>query len=166
MKRIIFGHIVNHREPKGTKYVLDAVHKARMQGLDFGFLFGERLTHEAAMALYSHIDVLLEQFVIGWYGAQAVEFMAMGKVVVAYLHPDDLLKVPIEMRRDLPIINTTPLQLNKTLIEIIQGKYDLTLKGEQGRQFVERWHDPEKIAGRLIKDYESVGGKNGNASKF
>ena len=158
MKRIIFGHIVNHREPKGTKYVLDAVHKARMQGLDFGFLFGERLPHEAAMSLYSHVDVLLEQFVIGWYGAQAVEFMAMGKPVVAWLHPDDLQKVTVVMTTDLPIINSSPGQLEETLVEIIQGEYDLTRRGEQGRKFVERWHNPEKIAAGLIEDYESVGG--------
>ena len=160
MSRITFGHIVNHREPKGTKYVLDAVHKARMQGLDFGFLFGERLPHEAAMELYKHIDVLLEQFVIGWYGAQAVEFMAMGKAVVAYLHPKDLLKAPVEMRKDLPIINASPETLVDTLINIMTGPIDLMEPCRMGPLFVKRWHNPEKIARELINDYESVGGKN------
>ena len=160
MSRIIFGHIVNHREPKGTHYVLEAVHNARMKGLDFGFILGERLPHEQAMKLYEHIDVLLEQFVIGWYGAQAVEFMAMGKAVVAWLNQDDLTKIPKQMRMDIPILNASPATLEGVLINILSGTYDLREIYVRGRYFVKRWHDPEKIAAGLIEDYKSViGGK-------
>jgi len=156
MQRIIFGHIVNHREPKGTKYVLDAIHKVRMKGLDFGFLFGERLPHKAALKLYEHIDVLLEQFVIGWYGAQAVEFMVLGKPAIAFIHPDDLKKVSPKIAMEPPVINAYPFNLEDTLVDVINGRYDLQALGNIGRQFVERWHDPEKIAARLLGDYESV----------
>jgi len=160
MSRIIFGHIVNHREPKGTEYVLKAVHSARMKGFDFGFILGERLPHEQAMKLYEYIDVLLEQFVIGWYGAQAVEFMAMGKAVVAYLHPYDLKRANPKMLEDLPIINASPLTLVDTLINIMTGPIDLMEPFRKGPIFVKRWHDPGKIAARLINDYESVKGGN------
>ena len=156
MSRIIFGHIVNHREPKGTHYVLEAVHNARMKGLDFGFILGERLPHEQAMKLYEYVDVLLEQFVIGWYGAQAVEFMAMGKAVVAYLHPDDLKKVDPQMAKDLPIINASPLTLEDTLMNIVTGAIDLMEPFRMGPIFVKRWHDPKKIAAGLVKDYKSI----------
>ena len=159
MKRIIFGHIVNHRRPKGSHYVWDITDKVRMKGFNFGFHFAECIEHDHALNTYRQIDVLLEQFVIGWYGAQAVEFMAMGKPVVVFLHPDDLKIARPQMQSDIPVISSSHWQLEETLIEIIQGKHDLALIGEQGRQFVKRWHDPEKIAAKLIKDYESVGGR-------
>ena len=131
-----------------------------MQGYNFGYLHAECIPHEQALKYYPDIDVMLEQFVIGWFGAQAIECMFMRKVVVAYLHPDDLLQVPPEMIEGLPIISASPDKLDKVLIDIINGKYDLAHIGEMGRQFVIRQNDPLKIATKLIKDYESVkGGK-------
>lgn len=155
-QRITFGHIVNHREPKGTKYVLEAMHKVRMKGLDFGFLFGERLPHDGAMSLYEHVDVLLEQFVIGWYGAQAVEFMAMGKVVVAYINSEDIERIPPKMQKQLPIIPATKHNLEFVLIDIIKGRYDLEAIGRKCIKFVKNWHHPKKIADRMIRDYQEV----------
>ena len=156
MKRIIFGHIVNHREPKGTKYVLEAMHNVRMKGLDFGFVFVERLPHDAAVQLYTYIDVLLEQFVIGWYGSQAVEFMSMGKPVVVYINSDDIDLIPAKMAQELPIIPARKDNLEYVVIDIIKGVYDLESIGSKGIRFVNDWHHPKKIADRMIKDYQEV----------
>lgn len=150
MKRITFGHIVNHREPKGTKYVLEAVEKLRNEGFDFGFIFAEKIPHEAALELYRHIDVLLEQFVIGWYGGQAVECMAMGIPVVVWLREEDLKFIPILMQGDFPLIRASKKYLPVLMKEIIKGSIDLTYYSENGKVYAKKWHNPKRIAKEML----------------
>lgn len=152
-ERLVLGHVVNHREPKGTRFVLDAVHKIRMQGKDFGFVFAERVPLKIALKLYEDIDVLLEQFVLSWYGLQAVEFMAMGKPVVVYVREADLKFVPKEMR-DLPFFTVNdPKELDKLIVRILAMPKDkLKEKGIACRKWVEAHHDVSKLVDKLTKE--------------
>lgn len=157
--RITFGHVVNHREPKGTRFVLDAVHKLRMSGKDFGFLFGERLSHEAAMRIYDEVDVILEQFVIGWYGLQAVEFMAKGRPVIVFINQDDYVKVVGEGHNltdhPLPfVICDHPHDLANIMSWMCGlSRSELREIGLKCREYVLEHHDVEKISRDLEKDY-------------
>jgi len=154
MARLIFGHVVNHRSPKGTRFILKAIDSLRSQGHDFGFLFGECVPHKTAMEMYTHIDVLLEQFVLGWYGLQAVECMAMGKIVIAHINSHYTDCVPQELLRDLPIISANATELESVLRHILTLSDDVILRlGESGKEFVHKWHDAETIAKQLVKDY-------------
>ena len=147
MSRLIFGHITNHREPKGTRFVLEAVHQARLTGADFGFIFAERVPHDVAMTLYREIHVLLEQFVIGWYGAQAVECSALGIPVVVWIRSEDLEFVPNEMLDDLPFIFAGRRHLKETILRLIKmSPKELDEIGRKGRAFIEKWHDYQKIS--------------------
>lgn len=147
--RRVLGHITNHREPKGTRYVLDAVHAVRLKGRDFGFLFGERLPHETAMGLYEKIDVLLEQFVIGWYGAQAVECMAIGIPVVVFIRKEDMGYIPTEML-SFPFFRSDRWHLEEVIEEILGMDADsLRQVRDSQRVWVEKWHDPMTITRRL-----------------
>lgn len=156
MARLILGHIVNHRTPKGTKYVLDAIDHLRSEVHDFGFIFGECIPHKAALQMYTHIDVLLEQFILGWYGLQAVECMASGKIVVAWIKPWQASAAPPELLRELPIISADAGNLESVIRNVLAMSDDALLRiGEQGREFVKKWHDAETIARRLIRDYKT-----------
>lgn len=153
--RVTFGHIVNHREPKGTRFVLDAVHKLRLEGKDFGFIFGERLPLESALVLYDQVDVILEQFVIGWYGLQAVEFMAKGRPVVVFIRREDLAKVPNLSEQELPfIIVDHPHNLSEKMRQICEmSREQLYEIGMECRKYVLEHHDVEKIARDLEREY-------------
>lgn len=152
--RLTFGHIVNHRGPKGTNYVLEAINNLYLKGLDFGFLHGEHLPHKTALQLYVHIDVLLEQFILGWYGLQCIECLAKGKIVVAWINPLNLACVPQELLHDLPVISTDINGLESTISNLLNISDDAYLRlGEKGKQFVKKWHDVDTIAKKLIADY-------------
>ncbi|MFA5132920.1 MAG: hypothetical protein WC444_06365 [Candidatus Paceibacterota bacterium] len=154
MSRLTFGHIVNHREPKGSRFVLDAVHKARMSGADFGFIFAERLSYQEAMKLYPQIDVLLEQFVIGWYGLQACEFALMGKPVVVYLREaDGPPLVPSQLWQDIPFINATPDQIPGVIINITKmSTLALTELGKRGIAFVKKYHSNTVVTQQVMNE--------------
>jgi len=153
--RLTFGHIVNHRQPKGTNYVLESINNLYLKGRDFGFLYGEHLPHKTALQLYDKIDVLLEQFILGWYGLQAVECMAKGKIVIAWINPLNASCVPAELLRDLPIIYADVSNLETIIEYVLSASDDAILRiGEQGREFVHKWHDAESIATKLIENYK------------
>lgn len=153
-KRLTFGHIVNHREPKGSRFVLDGVHKARMLGADFGFIFAERLSHNMATELYKHIDILLEQFIIGWYGLQACEFALMGKPSVVFIRDSDGPPlVPTDLWNDIPFIKSTGDDLHKTIIDICRMPNDILYDiGKRSIAFVEKYHSDMAATQQVLHD--------------
>lgn len=155
-KRIEFGHIVNHREPKGTKYVLEDM--LEFVGRSY-FVFREKLQHSQAMKVYAYIDILLEQFVLGWYGGQAVECMSMGIIPVFFIRAHDCYFVPVEMLSDLrrASLQTPKENLRITIKNIVDGKYPLEWYSQNARNYALKWHDPHKIAAQTIGDYQQKG---------
>ena len=80
-----------------------------------------------------------------------------GKPVICYIRDGDLRFIPPAMCEDLPIINTTPTTIYAALKEWLTVKrHKLTELGYRSRAYVERWHDPVKIAARLKSEYEAI----------
>lgn len=150
-------HAPSHRGVKGTRHILAAVESLRRQGVVFEFRLIERMSRVEARRHYERADLVVDQLLAGWYGGLAVEAMALGKPVVCYLRSEDLEAIPPEMRRDLPLIAATPETIEDILREWITGSgEERRLKGLKGRRYVERWHDPCRIAERLVGDYREV----------
>ena len=151
--RLVFGHFVNHREPKGSRFVLDGLHKARMSGADFAFIFAERASHLTTLELFKKIDVYLDQFTIGFYGLAAVEASLMGKPVIVWLNKDDAPFLPVGMWEEIPFINATAWEIPETIIRICKMDRDkLAEIGRKGKRFVEKWHDHGTIAEQILRD--------------
>lgn len=152
--RLTFSHIVNHREPKGTDYILDVMNNLRLAGHDFQFVFAERLSHEDAYKLYHMTDILIEQLILGWYGAQAVELMHLGKVVIAnYITPISAEKVPNQMIEDCPIIHVDQHTLYGELINVMSMPRSMLNKlGKRGQEYVYNYHDPVVLARQIIQE--------------
>jgi glycosyltransferase involved in cell wall biosynthesis len=131
---------------RGTRYVVAAV-----EWLEVEFDLVEGVDRHEARRRLERADVVVDQLLVGWYGGVAVEAMALGKPVVAYLRHEDLCAVPAEMRRELPIVEATP----ETLPDVLRGLIgsDLDEIGRRSRTYAERWHDPRRIAERVETDY-------------
>jgi glycosyltransferase involved in cell wall biosynthesis len=150
-------HAPTHRGVKGTEFVVQVVEKLRAEGRKVELSIIEGHSVEAARALYRRADLLIDQLLIGWYGGLAVEFMALGKPVLAYLRREDLHFIPAEMAAELPIVQATPHSLYTVLKDLLdRPRSELAAIGRRGRSFVERWHDPRRIACRLGRDYQAV----------
>ncbi len=150
-------HAPSNRDLKGTAHVLDAVDRLRREGVAFDFRLVEGLPHHEAKALYAEADLLIDQVLLGWYGALSVELMAMAKPVICYLRDEDLRYLPDDMRRTLPVINARPDTLHEVLRDALgRGTDWLREIGRQSRRFVERWHDPRVVAGMTMAAYESA----------
>ncbi|MDA9430548.1 glycosyltransferase [Bradyrhizobium sp. CCBAU 51627] len=145
-------HAPSDASIKGTSMILDALERLKSR-FDFELILVEKKTHEEAMAIYRSADLAIDQVLAGWYGGFAVEMMAMGKPVACYIREDDLKFVPKAMRDDLAILNLDPGRLEDNLARILEQRSEWTEFGKRARRYVERWHDPDKIAAAMIAAY-------------
>ena len=154
---IVFGHAPSHQGIKGTSLILEAFDVLREQGYDMELVLIENLPNSEARKLYEQVDVMIDQLHIGWYGGLAVELMALSKPVACFIRDDDLVVLPVEMRRGLPILRISKETLAKDLLKISKlGRDELMKVGEASRVYVEEFHDPEKVARRIIQDIQSM----------
>lgn len=145
-------HAPTRRYVKGTHFVLEAVAALRREGLQFDFQLVEGLPQEQAKKFYSRADIVIDQLRIGWYGVLAVECMALGKPVIAYIRDDLLDHFPGE----LPLANANPITLTAVLRALIKSPAERKRLSVAGRAYVEKVHDARLIAHRLRDEYMSI----------
>jgi glycosyltransferase involved in cell wall biosynthesis len=148
------AHAPSHRKVKGTQYLVDAVERLRASGVKAELELIEGMPRREARRLYEGADLVVDQLLAGWYGGLAVEAMALGKPVVSYLRAQDLSFVPAAMRDEIPVIDANPGSIYEVLRRFATvERGQLSARGAAGRQYVERWHDPSKIAIQVVEDY-------------
>lgn len=158
-------HAPSHRLVKGTDLILAALEELKAEGYAFELLLVEGMSNAQAREVYARADVLVDQLFAGWYGGLAVELMALGKPVLAYIRQEDLGFIDPEMREELPIVQATPHSVKDVLRGVLETpREDLVALGRRSRAFVERWHDPMCIAASIRQEYErALAGKNRKA---
>ncbi len=95
-------------------------------GLDLDVI--ENVRHDEVGPRLARADIVVDQLNSGWYGLFAIEAMAYGKPVVGYLHDEAATRTAEERRS----------------------------RGAAGRTYVERVHDADKMADRLIDIYSRL----------
>ena len=103
-------------------------------------------------ALVESVDIVIDQFAIGAYGAMAVQAMAAGKVVIGHVAPWVRERIP----DDVPIVESTVDRLEEFVSKI---NADESLRQElatQGQQFVAKFHDGS-YSGAVLKSWISPG---------
>lgn len=151
------GHAPSHRKVKGTDLILEALEQLATEGYEYELVLVEGLPNDQARLKYEQIDVLIDQLHAGWYGGLAVEAMALGKPVMVYIREEDLQFIPPEMKAELPVLRVTMDTVKDDLRRLMQmPRDDLFALAQRSRRYVERWHDPLRIAGEIKLDYEKA----------
>ncbi|HST18009.1 MAG TPA: hypothetical protein VLK36_10090 [Gaiellaceae bacterium] len=151
-------HAPSHRGVKGTEHVLAAVERLQHEGLPVELELVEGLSHTEAREAYGRADILVDQLLVGWYGALAIELMALGRPVVCFIDDETAGRhAPPELLAELPVVRTTRDDLAdvlRTLLTERRGEYpDLA---RRSRAFAQRWHDPAAIGERMRVEYEAA----------
>jgi hypothetical protein len=154
--QFIILHAPTNRVVKGTKHIIAAVDRLKSEYDFIDLVLVENIPHNQVKELYNKADIVVDQLLIGWYGGFAVEAMALAKPVVCYIREEDLQYIPQEMRHDLPIIHADPESIYRVLREAIVNRHRLSALGKKSRIYVEKWHDPVKIAVTMKQVYESL----------
>ncbi|MBI4401212.1 MAG: glycosyltransferase [Nitrospirae bacterium] len=146
-------HAPNHAQFKGSRFLYKAIEELQRDGYPVELLLVAGLPNDRARETYMQADIVADQFLIGWHGNFAVEAMALGKPVVAYVRkPEAYLARGVEC----PIVNANPDTLKQALITLIENpklRFELGLKG---RQYVERVYSLERVGERMDRLYRSL----------
>lgn len=142
----VIVHAPNHRNVKGTQFLLDSLDQLQRLGIRFELRLIEGMHHADAIAAYREADIIADQFVMGAYGIFALECLALGKPVLGYLDHDHLA-TPVF---NLPIVNANRDNLTVVLGILLQVPALCERLGEQGRSEVVKYHSLEAI-GELNK---------------
>jgi len=146
-------HAPNHRQFKGTKYLIETVDRIKRQGYQVDLQLIEKILNKDAIHLYKEADIIAEQFLIGWHGYLAVEGMALGKPVVCFIRN---AKEDYPFDKDCPIVSADPDTLEKTLLWLIQNPEVRVELGKNGRTYAEEVFSLESVGKRLDKIYQSL----------
>ena len=149
--RPLVVHAPSNRVKKGTTHVIDACAQLPVE-LDIV----EGVPHDEARARYARADIIVDQLNAGWHGVFALEAMALAKPVVGHLKPDVVERSAEALGARVPIVPATADTLVEALRPLVE---DVPLRrglGAQGRAYVERVHDIDRVADRLLDIYRSL----------
>jgi glycosyltransferase involved in cell wall biosynthesis len=149
--RVRIVHAPTSRQKKGTDAVVDACKR-----LDVELDIVENVRHDHALERYRAADIVVDQFNAGWHGVFAIEGMALGKPVVGYIRDEPRKQTEEAFGVELPIVSATKDDLADRLRPMIESVEERQRLGEAGRAYVERVHDAERIADRLIEIYDAL----------
>jgi hypothetical protein len=61
------------------------------------------------------------------------------------------------MRAELPLIHAEPQTIEAVLRSLAEGpRHALAEMGARARAYVEKWHDPARIAASVVADYRAA----------
>jgi glycosyltransferase involved in cell wall biosynthesis len=149
--RPLVVHAPSNREKKGTRSVIEACERL---SVDLDIVEG--VPHEEARARYARADIVVDQLLVGWHGVFALEAMALGKPVVAHLDPEMVDASAEGFGARLPIVPATSDTLADALRPLIESPSLRRQLGIEGRAYVERVHDIDKVADRLLALYAAL----------
>jgi glycosyltransferase involved in cell wall biosynthesis len=150
-QRPVILHAPSSRRRKGTEHVL-----AASEGLDAELDIVEGLHHDAARERYTRADIVVDQLNAGWYGLFAIEAMALGKPVLAYLHDEAVRRTEDAFGVRVPIVSVTKETLRDRLAELAADEQLRREIGAASRAYVERVHDADANADRLLEVYAGL----------
>jgi glycosyltransferase involved in cell wall biosynthesis len=144
-------HAPSSRRRKGTEDVI-----AACEGLDVELDIVEGLPHAEARRHYERADLVVDQLNAGWYGIFALEAMALGKPVLSYLRDEAVQETERALGVEVPVVPVTKETLRDRIGELAASAEERRRIGASSRAYVERVHDADRGADRLIGIYESL----------
>jgi hypothetical protein len=149
--RPVVLHAPSSRRRKGTEHVV-----AACEGLDVELDLVEGLRHDEARRRFERADIVVDQLNAGWYGIFALEAMALGKPVLSYLRPEAVEETEGALGVEVPIVPITRKTLRDRIADLAAAPGRRRQIGAASRSYVERVHDADRGADRLIEIYSSL----------
>jgi glycosyltransferase involved in cell wall biosynthesis len=145
------AHAALSRARKGTEAIVAA---CRELGVELDVI--ENVRHDEVGPRLARADVVVDQLNSGWYGLFAIEALAHGKPVVGFIHEEAARRTADAFGVDVPIVRTTKETLVRDLRPLVESPELRRESGSAGRAYVERVHDADAMADRLIAIYSRL----------
>ncbi len=137
------GHAPTNRAAKGSDVIIPILNElAQSHGVEMVLIEG--LPYEQALALKQSCDVFVDQIGELGYGINSLEALAMGIPVCSCLAEGFAERYP-----DHPFVDVQAHNLKAELINLIEHPEIRKRKGEEGRRWVEAFHDAVNVVRKI-----------------
>jgi glycosyltransferase involved in cell wall biosynthesis len=150
-ERPVVIHAPSSRRRKGTEHVVAACAELPVE-----LEIVEGLRHDEAFERFRSADIVVDQLNAGWYGVFAIECMALGKPVVTFLHEEAVRRTEEAFDLEVPLVGATKETLRDALRPLVVSFEERRRIGAAGRAYVERVHDADAVAARLLDVYAGL----------
>ena len=141
-------HAPNHKCIKGSKHLISAVNELIKEGYNIELVMLNKVSNTEIIKAIQSVDLVADQFVIGWYAMFALEAMSLKKPVLCYLR-DDLVELYIKAglinKDEIPILNTNLLGIKDKLIWAYNNRNELLNIGKKSKEYVLKHHSIEVV---------------------
>lgn len=156
-KKLTVVHAPTNQAAKGSPLILSTLNALQKKYPDLiEVCLIENLPYSQVLEKYRQADLAIDQILIGWYGAFAVEMMLMGKPIIARIATEDLHFIPSQMANDLlqTIIHADPQTLYSVLEQCLHQRSFLKQRAEASIAYATKWHNPSYVASLTKEKYE------------
>ncbi len=151
---LVVFHAPNHRELKGTRFLIRACEELRAEGVPIELRLVEGVKNSEIHRIMADCDVVADQFIVGWYALFALEGMSMAKPVLTFLRQDLVeLYSLFSWAAECPIVNTPALQIKESLRRLAADPDLCARLGAAGREYVVKNHSLESVGQIFDKIY-------------
>jgi len=140
-------HASNHRELKGTEFLIAACQELEAEGYQIQLRLLEQVSNIEVQRIMRQSDIIAEQFIHG-YALTAMEGMSLAKPVMSNLSDDYYYRVHrlYTGLDECPIVSTSINQIKDHLRMLINNPELRRQIGEAGRRYVVKYHSYETVA--------------------
>lgn len=154
-KSIKIFHCPNHRDVKGSNFLIEAVQQLKDEGFNTELIIAENVKNEEVREMMKKCDIVAAQFLYG-YANTEIEGMSLAKPVLSNLESDYYYQVARRYTyfKKCPIVSTSPEKIKDNLKELISNPVLRKEIGIKGRSYVEKYHSLEgqgKLWGTIIE---------------
>jgi len=147
-------HAPSNSEIKGSKHIDETIEKLKGK-IDFEYINAKQLNLDSGTTypvsryqlfqLYQEADIVIDQMIIGWYGAQSIEAVLSQCKVICYI--DEELKSHLD--KNCPIVSSDVNQLEEVISSLVNSKQ--TIDEKTSNEWFIQHHKLENIGSILIE---------------
>ncbi|WP_409616100.1 glycosyltransferase [Microcella sp.] len=146
-------HAPSRAALKGSAVIDHVLSRLADEGV-IDYLRVSGLRHREMLKTVADADIIVDQLGLGTYGVLACEAMARGRVVIA--DPSEFVRAVVrrETGHELPVIDTSPAQLEDTIRSLCANPHPARERAVMGPAFVSHVHDGRRAAATLSTVFE------------
>lgn len=152
-------HAPNHRNIKGTQFIIDAINELVEEGYNIELILLEKLPNSVVKEKIAESDLVIDQLIVGWYAMFAIEAMCLKKPVITKIDKklEELYIMENLLKKDeLPLINADIYNIKDIIITCYKEKDILYKIGEKSYNYVCKHHSLESIGSTFDRINQGV----------
>ncbi|TQO20769.1 hypothetical protein FB472_2421 [Rhodoglobus vestalii] len=147
----VVAHAPSKAAVKGSDLADPVMKKLEAEGL-IRYVRVEHVPAGEMPAVYTSVDIVLDQFSLGIYGVAACEAMAAGRIVVSFVSHQVRDFVSEETGLSLPIIDLSPSAIECEMRVLLADRDRMLEHARRGPEFVRTVHDGQ-LSARVLSDF-------------